>query len=276
MKDFQSDLQEQMAFDLQCQHGVNFDFAWVSHQEKVYYSRYPKNLQGPASAIVKLIQFLFDQHVDHSFFILRNRIFSTAQISPMCEGMVQLAAKRVTGEIQAKDHGLKTSLEIVEMGDEALHILQSQHLVQVDWQAPQKIEDPIEAYFHLQNMIAKIPRGDVLHDFNRQIAGLICAPNGQVLSWAVNSNYKNKTLHAEVVAIQKYFSETGKKLPTGSVIYTSLKPCRMCAGMLTQLAEDPDQLKAIYFQDDPGPLAKNTELEKRQRLQHYLLQDESR
>ncbi|MEZ0391890.1 MAG: Bd3614 family nucleic acid deaminase [Pseudobdellovibrionaceae bacterium] len=273
MKDFQIHLQEQIAYDLQVQFGKGFDFAWLIHQEKLYFSRCPQNQPGPTSAVVKLIQFLFDEHVDFSFFILRNRIFTTSKLSPMCEGMVQLAAKRATGEIIAKTWDLLIAEEKIEVGPPDQHLLRSKHLIEVNWKHPQKIEDPIEADFYLQNLISQIPRGEILHDFNRPIAALICSADGELLSWSVNHNSKNKTLHAEVAAVQKYFHQWSKKLPVDCIVYTSLKPCRMCAGMITEMAEDPNRLQAIYFQDDPGPLARNTELEKRQRLLHYRLDD---
>jgi tRNA(Arg) A34 adenosine deaminase TadA len=78
-------------------------------------------------------------------------------------------------------------------------------------------------------------------------------------------------LHAEISALMKYFETYGHQLPPKSRIYVSMKPCRMCAGMIIEMAEDPDRIEVIYFQDDPGPLARNTELEKRNLLQHYQL-----
>jgi len=275
MKDFQSELQEQIAYDLQCQHGNEFEYAWLCHQDKIYFSRFPKQGSGPSSSVVKLVQFLFDEFVDQSFFILRNRIFSTAALTAMCDGMVQLAAKRATGGIEPKNRGQKVPFHFVEIGNSQNHYLKTKHSPELNWKAPDLVEDAIEAYFHLQSLIATIPRGEILHDFNRPIAALICSAEGKLLSWGINNNSKNKTLHAEIWAVQKYFETTGKKLPSGSKIYTSLKPCRMCAGMLVHMAEDPNHLQTTFYQDDPGPLAKNTELEKRRQLLHYLLQDAS-
>ncbi len=273
MEEAQLVIQEQIAFDLRRRFGPDFEFAWVTHQNKTYFAKHPKNRVGPASPTVKLIQFLFDDFVDQSFFILRNRIFCTSALTSMCEGMVQLAAKRASGGISAKDHALSHSFDFLELGADSFYLSQTKHEVLVEWKAPTQVDDPIEAYFHLQELIAKIPRGEVLHDFNRPIAALICDGNGKVLSWAVNNNSKNKTLHAEVVAILKYFKAHQCKLPAKTRVYTSLKPCRMCAAMLIEMSEDPNGLNAIYFQDDPGPLAKNTELEKRKLMKQYLLHD---
>lgn len=267
----QEKLQEQIAFDLHREFGADYEYAWVTHQNKVYFARCPKDLQGPSCATTKLIQFLFDEFVDQSFFILRNRIFTTEILTPMAEGMVQLAAKRATGKVLARDHVVEAPRQWIEMGSKDQHFLKSRHEMELEWKAPEWIHDAIEAQYYLQDLISRIPRGDVLHDFNRPIAVFICAPSGKLLSWAVNNNSKNKTLHAEVTALMKYFETYGRKLPSHTKIYVSMKPCRMCAGMIVNMMENPDEIEVIYFQDDPGPLARNTELEKRQVLQHYQL-----
>lgn len=269
----QTTIQEQIAFELEAQFGPDYDYAWVTHQGILYFTKYPKGLAGPSTAVVKLIQHLFDDYVDQSFFILRNRIFTTAKLTSMCEGMVQLAAKRATGEIRPFNAQQSTVIPMKEVGLLSGHIFRTKHSVQVPWKAPFLVNDGIEAHFYLDNLISKIPRGEVLHDYNRPIAAMICSAEGKVLSWAVNNNSKNKTLHAEVAAIQKFHETFNTKLPAGAIIYSSMKPCRMCAGMIVEMAEDPNQIKVIYFQDDPGPLAQNTELEKRKLLKHYLLHD---
>jgi len=267
----QEKLAEQVAFDLHRQFGPESQYAWVIHQNRIYFSRCPLKIEGPTSATTKLIQFLFDEFVDQSFFILRNRIYTTEHLTAKSEGMVQLAAKRATGEIQARDHLLEIPKDILEIGPKDIHFLKSKHVMEPKWRAPDWIHDAIEAQYYLQDLITQIPRGEVLHDFNRPIAVLICAPSGKLLSWAINNNSKNKTLHAEISAVLKYFETYGRKLPGHSKIYVSMKPCRMCAGMIVEMAEDPDSIEVVFFQDDPGPLAQNTELEKRKLLQHYQL-----
>ncbi len=273
MDDSGQNTQFQKAFELQKRFGEGFEFAWVTHQDRTYFARYPKKLSGPSSAVVKLIQYLFDQQIDHSFFILRNRIFTTAPLTPMCEGMVQLAAKRATGEIRPQDLQISLQTQWTELGSESEHCLKTQHTFEVLWKPPDVISDAIEAYHFLQDLISKIPRGEILHDFNRPIAALICAADGRLLSWAVNNNSKNKTLHAEVAAVQKYYELHHDKLPEGVLVYSSLKPCRMCAGMIYEMTKEPKSLQVIYYQDDPGPLAQNTVLERQKLLKQYLLQD---
>ena len=239
-------------------------FAWVEHENMIYWARVPFGYSGPVTATTKLIQFLFDDKVDHSFFILRNRIFSTDILTPLSLGMVKLAAKRATGQVTPKDHHLSLNAQFVELGGPEQHLISSRHSQLVDWTLPVQIQSLAQAHKLLQELIREIPRGPILHDYNREIAAILCDASGCILSWGVNSNAKNKTLHAEVMMIQDYYQRFQKPLPEGSRLYLSLKPCLMCAAMISYLA--PKSCDVFYFADDPGPLAKNTELEKRHLL----------
>lgn len=252
-------LQEQIAFSLSQKAEAGQAFAWVEHENQIYYSRIDLSYSGPATAVTKLIQHLFDLKVDHSFFILRKRIFANYPLTSLCRGMVKIAAKRATGEIVPKDHRVSLDFSWEELGEEPM--VRSRHVEAVKWEAPSQIQDSDQARTALKSLIAQIPRGMVLHDHNREIAVLICDQNGKLLQFATNSNFKNKTMHAEVTAIQSYFRQTGKALPEGSKIYVSLKPCVMCSAIISRLA--PDSCQVFYFQNDPGPLAQNTELEAR-------------
>lgn len=64
----------------------------------------------------------------------------------------------------------------------------------------------------------------------------------------------------EVNLIQSYFARTGaKQSPDGAHIYSKLKPCAMCAGMIVSCAGAPYHV--IYRQDDPGAFAQDTALD---------------
>jgi tRNA(Arg) A34 adenosine deaminase TadA len=242
---------KQIAFHLQAQAG--FEIAWVEHAGKVYFVRQTCGVSGPTSPVVKLIQVIFERFIDHSFFILRNRIYTTATLTPMCSGMVDLAAKRATGSVAGMDLGLPLPFEFIELvGPE---LLQSSFVEKIAWQPPSRVGGATEARLVLQDLLSRIPRGPVLHDHNRQIAALLCDASGSVLAWSTNSNFKNKTLHAEVLLVQSH------GLPAGGRLYVSLKPCKMCANMIAHVL--PADFRVIYFEDDPGPKARGSELERR-------------
>ncbi|RYZ67719.1 MAG: hypothetical protein EOP09_10575 [Proteobacteria bacterium] len=102
-------------------------------------------------------------------------------------------------------------------------------------------------------------RGDVLHDYDRDIACLLLDASDNLLAFGLNSNSKNKTLHAEVNMVQRFFQETGRKIPAGAKIVTTRKPCRMCAGMIYEWSDAPNTLQILYGEDDKS--SKNTVLE---------------
>jgi cytidine deaminase len=250
-------LVQQIAFDLA---RPGFELAFVSHRGVLYYSYFPQGGLAPSSAVIKLLQGLFDLYIDHSFFILRNRIFTTAAISSMCQGMVKVVAKRVLGEVHGINNGLPVPLEKIFVGDEAL-LASARFLSPVNKLALEKIKD-LEQESKLawvQKIASLNVRGEVLHDYDRDIACLLVDSFGEILAFGVNSNSKNKTLHAEVNMVQRYYRETGRRLPVGAKLYTTRKPCKMCAGMIHDWSEDPATLEIHYLEDDRS--SKNTVLD---------------
>ncbi|WP_413289144.1 Bd3614 family nucleic acid deaminase [Bdellovibrio sp. HCB337] len=251
-------LVQQRAFNLA---KPGFDVAFVSHKDSVYYAYFPKGVKAPSSAVVKLLQGLFDRFVDHSFFILRNRIYTTAPVQAMCLGMTKIVAKRLQGEVQPQNHGVRLEEQAVQIGDE--DALQAVDLLSQENQLPlehiQALRKGASLMGWTRNLAELNARGDVLHDFDRDIACLLVDESGQVLSYGLNSNSKNKTLHAEVNMIQRYFREQQRKLPVSAQLYTTRKPCKMCAAMLLDWCEDPKSLRIYYAEDDKS--SQNTALE---------------
>lgn len=248
---------QQRAFNL---FKAGFEVAFVSHQGCLYYSYFPKGTLAPSSAVVKLLQGLFDRFVDHSFFILRNRIYTTAAVKAMCQGMTKIVAKRLQGRIEARDHGIEILEEKVLIGgDEPLAgvgLLSGEN--QFSLETIKNLQSA--SMLSWVRRIAKLnARGEVLHDFDRDIACLLVDKSGEILSYGLNSNSKNKTLHAEVIMVQRYFKEYQGKVPAGAQLYTTRKPCKMCAGMIHDWSEDPTTLRIYYVEEDKS--SQNTVLD---------------
>lgn len=256
-----TDKMEQIAWHLQgrSQAPSAGHWAWLVSEKKIFWTEGVPTPYRPSSAIVKLIQFLFEERIDQSFFLLRNRLFTTASATAMDQGMVKLAAKRMTAAILPLDHQISLAeyewIQVAPIND---WFLQSQHAQAVKPSAFKKIKSEAEALSVLKELEAQVSRGEVLHDFNRPIAVVITDADGNILGQSVNANFKNKTLHAEVRAIQEIFKKWQMPLPPGTCIYVSLKPCQMCAAMIAQASENPSSLKVYFCQDDPGIRAKNT------------------
>ncbi len=239
-------------------------FAWVEHENKLFYAIVTSNNPWPLTPVTQLIQYLFDKYVDHSFFILRKRLFSTEALTPLCQSMVKVTAKRVTGSIKAEDHGidLQNSLDLVVDKNEGL--LRSKHRSLEKFDLSKSI-DLKTAPGILKEYLEKMPRGEILHDYNRAIVAILADQQGKIISAVGNNNYKNKTLHAEICLMQDYIAQYGKPVPQGSIIYSSLKPCKMCSDAILSYCKNT-QVQVYFLEDDPGPLAKETSLEKTGKL----------
>lgn len=245
-----SQASSQIAYKL---HKQDMQLAFVEHQGKVYYSYHLLSTEAPSSAVVKLLQGLFEYFVDHSFFILRNRIYTTGSISEMCLGMVKVVAKRISDNVLPMNTSLELNFEFIE----------------IDFQNEvfTKISKPIfstdSSWIEKSWQYAELnPQGDVLHDNDRKIAALLVDKSGDILAAGLNSNSKNKTLHAEVNLVQTYFQRTGQKIPEGAKIYSTHKPCKMCAGMIYQWSVERNTPFVFYDIEENGRLSSHTVLDR--------------
>lgn len=243
-----------------------FAVAFVCANNKIYVAYCSESAKTCTSVVVKLLQGIFEQHLDHSFFILRNRIFTTSQATEMCRGMIKVVAKRMTDQIQPIQNSLRLDSEVVELfpGQDQI---QSRFLTEVNTAKP-VLEPWQHSPLEWAKQLAKLnPRGDILHDYDRDIAAILVNYQGELLEFALNSNSKNKTLHAEVNLIQKYVNRTGKKIPVDAKVYTTHKPCKMCAGMIFENSEQREKTFVFYDIEESGGLSVDTVLDR-----HHLNQ----
>lgn len=247
------------------------DVAFVEHEGTIYYARCSQGKKHlPSSSVVKLLQGLFEQFVDHSFFILRQRIYTTAHLTEMCRGMVKVVAKRVTAQIFPYDHQVPVLNPMIEVGAGADLLPVSRYLNAENqlslaeihqWISEQK---PASEHAFLQNvtkLAQRVPRGQVLHDFDRDIAAVLVDKAGTLLGYGVNSNSRNKTLHAEVNLIQRFYRENGQGIPEDTILYSTHKPCKMCAGMIYHSSVNPHSIKVYYSIKEEGGLSRQTVLD---------------
>lgn len=80
------------------------------------------------------------------------------------------------------------------------------------------------------------------------IGCVLRGPNDEILGWGLNTFSHNSTWHGEVNLIQNYHRRNpGRQIPDKSWLYTTLKPCHMCASMF---AGSGNKLTCYYGQDD--------------------------
>jgi tRNA(Arg) A34 adenosine deaminase TadA len=258
---------EQLAFLLT---EPSYDVAFVEHNGTVYFAHFLSAAKAPSSAVVKLLQGVFDRFIDHSFFILRQRVFTTAPLTEMCRGMIKVVAKRATGDVRPFDHQMSPQANFLSVTDKELTLAPVQHLNvenSVDITAMQvklSIQANQSHQQHLRNvrtLSRTVPRGEILHDYDRDIGAYLISSDGKLLSYGVNSNSKNKTLHAEVNLLQRLSQQQNIRIPKGAVLYSTHKPCKMCAGMIFHWCEDPENLRVYYSIEESGLMSRQTILD---------------
>jgi tRNA(Arg) A34 adenosine deaminase TadA len=81
------------------------------------------------------------------------------------------------------------------------------------------------------------------------IAALLVGPNGDILSFGINTNADNITRHAEVNCLQSYEDDTGAAVPNGAFLFSTLRSCEMCSALITTMAQG---ITVFYAEPDPG------------------------
>jgi len=87
------------------------------------------------------------------------------------------------------------------------------------------------------------------------IGSVLRGPRDEILAWGLNTNDEHWSLHGEVNLIQTYQKQTDGGILTGAdnlstrpILYSTLEPCYMCAGMYKQSG---NFVYCYYGQKDP-------------------------
>lgn len=245
-------------------HRPGFDLAFVLSDQKIYYARFPQGQMAPSSAVVKLLQNIFEMKQDLSFFVLRNKIYTTAQPSERDRGMVKVLAKKVQFGVQACDFSWKGEgfkLIPVAADEEIVFSTLERKCFKAEDDAKFLSQDQIESELIVR--ILSQERGSVLHDYDRPIAAALVDSQSRPILWALNSNRKNKSLHAEINLLQTFYDLKKGKVPLGYSIFVTHKPCKMCAGMIVDFCEAGEKAAVHYLNEVTGSLSRWTALDVR-------------
>lgn len=219
--------------------------------DRVLFAAHPEDDEGPFSAATDLVQGIHEAFHAAARKLVRATIWTTRPANPFSLGMTRVAARRLRGPIEPRDHGLVPGLE----------------LRSVPWTFVPRGERPEGApagATHEEWMrvaLGLVPAPDPavpLHARDRRAAALLVSPEGELLGGAANTNARNRTLHAELNVLSAWWHARHAKLPRGTRLYATLEPCRMCAGLAWQLASEPGGLEVFYAREDPGPAARNS------------------
>jgi tRNA(Arg) A34 adenosine deaminase TadA len=224
---------------------------------------------GENSVLYRLISGVSDQFPQEARRLLRQRIFTNAPLSPLCQGTLAVVAKRCTAGLTpiAPDRG-----RLPLQGRKLIEVrpVEERSGAAPAFQLPDQIgsRDPHAASMQLALSLAQTrEHGQVSRRYlkDRPVAALLVDAHFKVLAVGLNEAQSNKTLHAEVRLIQNFqrraiAQSQSPLLPPGARIYTTLQPCRMCAGWIQTCAEDIRSLSIFYAEVDPGPHAQNSSL----------------
>ncbi len=207
-----------------------------------------------------MIQGIFEQYIDHSFFILRNRIYTTESENSIAKGIIRIAGKRIDfgQEVEAFNRLLESNkVEEVLPQFGGAYFTESIHREMEEPESLLGLVNSMDRVQAIEWLLTRVPRGEVLHDFNRPIVSMALDENKKIIGFNYNQNFKNKTLHSELLLADRIIRNDWKV----DQIVCSLKPCKMCAAILVDLMKKKLVQKIVYLENDPGRLAQNTDLD---------------
>jgi tRNA(Arg) A34 adenosine deaminase TadA len=259
---------EQVAFDLGAAAGA--EVAFLRARQGIFFARRLPGERPSLSAVVRLVRGIYELEPRRAVWIVRNRILSTAPASAMCMGAVRVAARRLRAGIAARDRGLAIDLHRIDAGAALPAARRADPSIEPQLEAIVRAEGPrcgdSAAYLRLALRLAAevervAPRDPAADRPDRPVAALLVGAEGELLEWATNTGSRNATLHAEANLVELRLAR-GEALPAGARILATLKPCKMCAGLLWDAAADRAALRVFYAADDPGRYARETVLDR--------------
>lgn len=180
--------------------------AWLRADDGIYRSRFPVALEAPSSAVLRLVQGLWELKGPEALQILRRPIEVLGPVREFERDFVKVAAKSVR-EVTAPPPEDAPLFEVG--GEEIPGVFQ-----------PRSDREPVSA---------------ILRD-----------KEGRELLRAESGARWNRTLHAEVLLIQEWYRRSGARLPPGARLEVSHKPCRMCAGLIVHWSTPEDPVRVTY------------------------------
>jgi len=241
----------------------------------------------PFSPVVNLIQGLYLERGEAATPTLRGSFIRTNYLMhSMCSGMMDVVGAKggspalavyspivSASSDESKQHGeLLKRVKYVEMKNDRMDRLVP-HRVSGLGPPPKGIDlesgsaRSVHRIYMLAAMALASRRVDEQQPqaapAGKNIAALLVSSKGAVLAVGMNSvdEHDDATCHAEVNLVQSHFLlNERKRIPVGARIYTTLKPCAMCAGMIMECSEDSSKNMTFYGQFDPGAGAIKTAL----------------
>lgn len=239
-------------------------WAFLISENTLYFSEgavCPEKLSTP---VTQLIQGIYEQEPEMARKRVRSRIYASYELTPLCRAMVKVAAKRATGgSTRDRESSLLESPSLtgrrIAFPFPPLNLPSSPDS---ESSPPPPTASHREWMSWACRLAEQTQRQSERYRSDRPVAALLVSSDGQLQGAALNTNASNRTRHAELNLLQGLLAQNpGARIAPGSRLYVTLKPCRMCAAAIIQNALAPALLQVIFDQDDPGPNARQTDLD---------------
>ena len=208
------------------------------------------------SAVTRLIAGVNATFGEERYRYLRRRIFCDGEISTWDRNLVKVCAKRITQcDNSTEDYAalVTSATRVVDVGMDLLADEDSERCSQaIGSLSPMTPRDAMILTAQLASSEQQKFSGAKLHKAPRSVACILLDPSGQILGANVNTNAGSQLRHAEVNLLLSLAKRGMTCIPDGATLFTSLKPCRMCAAALVPHVES-GSLHIIALNDDPGP-----------------------
>jgi tRNA(Arg) A34 adenosine deaminase TadA len=234
--------------------------AWVTGEGNlVVFARGAAAPQNPLdSAVTRLVFGINTEFGEERYRLLRRRIFTDGPLSNWDQHLIKVCAKRVStgGDFRiAMPDGIR-GIDVGRMikADAASSRATGQICKQLTPDSALALVRRLAAAEDVAHSSVKT------HLKPRSVAAALVSEEGLLLGAAVNTNHTCQPRHAEVNLFLNLMNDDIRSVPPGATLYTSLKPCRMCASLILELAPHKN-LKIIAGCDDPGTFGRHSLLD---------------
>ena len=263
------------------------DIAIAQQDNEVYYSRLHAPDNAPLSHIVNLIQVLNTHgYMGYGTFLKHSYVYHTGKANGMDKGMASM------NNIVLKDLDRKApdrdfdpteehrNLKLIEVPDDGRFLPYSQFqmpaLTPLSIGAMGGSSQSLDEFNRIYMMTAfALVTHRFVHESSNDanIGAILVSPTGTITACALNTKEYNSTFHAEVNLMQSVYFNNQSVLKNlkGFRIYTTLKPCRMCAAMIHHVGDGA--INVIYGQEDNSEDATGTDLDKGSKSKQWLLKE---
>lgn len=213
--------------------------AWLEWNGTLFWTSYLRSPFEPYSALLALVDGIWDRFPGSAHFMLRSRIFINYEPTEICRGVTVVCAKRMS-RLSAVPGDL---LARMQSGEGSVQISKPKGLLSQGFEEGNRI-----------TQILSLPERD------RSIECWLVSDEGRLLACSLNTAGRNRTRHAEMNLLRHWWVREKRPLPVGARLISTLEPCPMCAGAIWESLEDKKKFKVEFVRRDLGPMVRRSVL----------------